>query len=382
MHHDIWEHDVSTGPVLYDTTVGGRPRKGIAVARTDGYFFLLDRETGKPLLPIEERAVKQDAQMATSPTQPFPVNADRVGPGCAQREQMPEGWTTGCYFDPIRPDMANVFMPHMNLRQAPVAFEVGTGYLYAAACVRPKWIRRPENPWIFITPSRVPGVGQMAGCLRPSTRARTRSRGSSAPHAQCAGSGATATAGGLMLHNEPDGGFQVFNARTGAMLWQFETGETRCQGPMARLAVQSRYTKPTASSTAPSRNHHVWAFKLGGTIPPPPPPPLPVVDDWDGRIEDATTIAWHRDGQQHPKRESRRAWSNPWAVSPARVRVKAVPRSRLLTKVAHTIKARDGSWTSGSIAPGSSASVTVARPSMRGCVCSDHPWSIGQLIVQ
>ena len=88
MHHDIWEHDVSTGPVRQDDdVVGGRPRKGIAVARTDGYFFLLDRETGKPLLPIEERAVKQDAQMATSPTQPFPVNADRVGPGCAQREQ-------------------------------------------------------------------------------------------------------------------------------------------------------------------------------------------------------------------------------------------------------------------------------------------------------
>src|SRR5688572_2699827 len=113
IHHDIWEHDVSTGPVLYDAMVDGKPRKAIAIARTDGYFFLLDRAAGKAVLPIEERPVKQDAAMFTSPTQPFPVNADRVGPPCALREQVPEGWEVGCYFDPIRTDMPNVFMPHM-----------------------------------------------------------------------------------------------------------------------------------------------------------------------------------------------------------------------------------------------------------------------------
>ena len=123
---------MSTGPVLYDTVVGGQPRKAIAVARTDGYFFHLDRETGKPVLPIEERAVKQDARMKTSPTQPFPVNADRVGPGCALREQVPEGWVTGCYFNPIGPDMPNVFMPHMNLRRHP-----WRSALRPASCMRP-----------------------------------------------------------------------------------------------------------------------------------------------------------------------------------------------------------------------------------------------------
>src|SRR3979411_413154 len=55
VHHDIWEHDVSTPLVLYDATVAGRTRKLMAAMRTDGVMFYLDRETGKPILPVEER---------------------------------------------------------------------------------------------------------------------------------------------------------------------------------------------------------------------------------------------------------------------------------------------------------------------------------------
>src|SRR4051812_37768903 len=55
VHHDIWEHDVSTPLVLYDTTIGGQPRKALAAMRTDGVLFILDRVTGKPIVPVEER---------------------------------------------------------------------------------------------------------------------------------------------------------------------------------------------------------------------------------------------------------------------------------------------------------------------------------------
>jgi glucose dehydrogenase len=58
-HHDIFDMDVVTPVVLYDTTVDGRARKGIAVLRTDGYLFLLDRVDGSPLLQIEERPVRR-----------------------------------------------------------------------------------------------------------------------------------------------------------------------------------------------------------------------------------------------------------------------------------------------------------------------------------
>ena len=51
-------------------------------------------------------------------------------------------------------------------------------------------------------------------------------------------------------------------------------------------------------------------------------------------------------------------------------------------KSAHTITARDGSWATGPIKPGESAAVTIARPGEYEYVCSDHLWSLGQLIVK
>ena len=387
VHHDIWEHDVSTGPVLYDTVAGGKPRKAIAVARTDGYFFLLDRESGKPLLPIEERPVKQDARMKTSPTQPFPVNADRVGPGCALREHVPEGWITGCYFDPIGPDMPNVFMPHMNLRQAPVAFSPQTGFLYAAACVRPKWIRRPENPWIFITPNRVPGVSQHGVLAAIDTRTNTIAWERKMPYAECAGSGATVTGGGLMLHNEPDGKFQVYNAKTGALLWQFETGDTGVPGANGAVGGPiATYEANGEQYISFVMNRTVWSFKLGGTIAERPAPPAqPISDGWEGRIEDVTTIKLGTETVNNIRNANREeAWSNPWAISPARGRIKAGTAVTFTnaTSTPHTLRARDGSWTTGTIAPGRDASVTVMKPGSYEYVCNEHPWSIGQLIVQ
>lgn len=387
VHHDIWEHDVSTGPVLYDAVVGGQPRKAIAIARTDGYFFLLDRATGKPVLPIEERAVKQDARMKTAPTQPFPVNADRVGPGCALREHVPAGWATGCYFDPIGPDMPNVFMPHMTLRHAPVAFSPQTGYLYAAACVRPKWIRRPENPWIFITPTRVPGVGQYGILAAIDTRTNKIAWQRQMTYAQCAGSGATVSGGGLMFHNEPDGKFQVYNARTGDLLWQFETGETGVAGANGAVGGPiATYEVNGEQHVAFAMNRHVWAFKLGGTVPPrPAPAPLPLVEGWEGRIEDVTTIRLGTETVTNIRNANREeAWSNPWAIAPTRGRIAAgaVLTFSNATSASHTLRARDGSWTTGTIAPGQNATVTVTKPGTYDYECAEHPWSIGQLVVQ
>jgi hypothetical protein len=133
VHHDIWAHDLSTPLVLYDASIGGRMRKVLAAVRTDGVSFFLDRETGRPILPVDERPVKQDAFLKTSATQPFTPEADRIGPECVDERMIPPGFVAGCYFDPVRPDMPNVLMPHMNMRQSPMAYSPQTGYLYATA---------------------------------------------------------------------------------------------------------------------------------------------------------------------------------------------------------------------------------------------------------
>ena len=82
IRHDIWEADIAQSPVLYDAQIDGRTRKLVAAMRTDGVLFVLDRETGKPITPIEERKVPQDGAPGEhlSPTQPFPTAPKLLAP--------------------------------------------------------------------------------------------------------------------------------------------------------------------------------------------------------------------------------------------------------------------------------------------------------------
>ena len=75
VHHDLWDYDVASPPILFDWRKDGRTVPAIAVASKTGHVFVLDRQTGQPLIPIEERAVpKSDVPgEQASPTQPFPT---------------------------------------------------------------------------------------------------------------------------------------------------------------------------------------------------------------------------------------------------------------------------------------------------------------------
>jgi quinohemoprotein ethanol dehydrogenase len=68
VHHDIWDYDGPSPVVLFD--VDGK--KGLAQASKTGWLYLLDRETGEPLLPIPETPVPQLASQKTARTQPIP----------------------------------------------------------------------------------------------------------------------------------------------------------------------------------------------------------------------------------------------------------------------------------------------------------------------
>ncbi|MGH9315305.1 MAG: pyrroloquinoline quinone-dependent dehydrogenase, partial [Vicinamibacterales bacterium] len=75
VHHDLWDYDVASPPILFDWRKDGRTIAAVAVASKTGHLFVLDRQTGTPLIPVEERAVpKSDvAGEEASPTQPFPT---------------------------------------------------------------------------------------------------------------------------------------------------------------------------------------------------------------------------------------------------------------------------------------------------------------------
>lgn len=75
VHHGLWDYDFPAAPILVDITVDGRPIKALAQISKQGFTYVLDRRTGKPVWPIEERTVPQSTIPGekTSPTQPFPT---------------------------------------------------------------------------------------------------------------------------------------------------------------------------------------------------------------------------------------------------------------------------------------------------------------------
>jgi quinoprotein glucose dehydrogenase len=73
VHHDIWDYDIAAQPVLFQLKRDGQAIDAVAVGTKTGQVFVLDRQNGKPLFPVEERSVPSsdvDGEEAF-PTQPF-----------------------------------------------------------------------------------------------------------------------------------------------------------------------------------------------------------------------------------------------------------------------------------------------------------------------
>jgi quinoprotein glucose dehydrogenase len=81
VHHPIWDHDISSAPLVADVTVNGRARKVVAVPTKQAWLFVFDRVTGEPIWPIEEKAVPKGDVPGEwySPTQPHPPAALMYG---------------------------------------------------------------------------------------------------------------------------------------------------------------------------------------------------------------------------------------------------------------------------------------------------------------
>ena len=75
VHHDIWDYDNATAPKLLTVQHDGKPVDVVAQMGKQGFIWVFDRVSGKPLWPIEERPVPSSDMPGEStwPTQPFPV---------------------------------------------------------------------------------------------------------------------------------------------------------------------------------------------------------------------------------------------------------------------------------------------------------------------
>jgi len=91
VHHDLWDYDVPAQPVLTTVRRDGREVPAVVQATKMGHLFVLNRETGVPLFPVEERPVPVSDVPGeeASPTQPFPL---LPAPLAAQRLRPEDAW--------------------------------------------------------------------------------------------------------------------------------------------------------------------------------------------------------------------------------------------------------------------------------------------------
>jgi len=92
IHHNIWDYDLPAQPNLVTVRHGGRMVAAVAQVTKTGFVFLLDRVTGKPLFPVEERpapASEVPGEWASA-TQPVPVKP----PPFTRQSMRPEELTT------------------------------------------------------------------------------------------------------------------------------------------------------------------------------------------------------------------------------------------------------------------------------------------------
>lgn len=109
VHHDVWDYDLPAQPTLATLNLDDGPRDVVIQGTKQGLVFVLDRDTGVPVFPVEERAVPQGAVAGEvlSPTQPFPLHVpplvpDKLTPGNAFGLTPLERWSCSALLAAVR----------------------------------------------------------------------------------------------------------------------------------------------------------------------------------------------------------------------------------------------------------------------------------------
>jgi len=290
VHHDIWDYDAVNPVILMDVRMGpstalraGQTRKGIAEVGKTGWAYILDRETGKPLIGIDEKPVPQEPKQATAATQPFP-RGDAIVPH--QIDIAPEGQTLvndGRIFTPFVGSSATVVAPGIwgGASWPPSSYDPVQQRMFVCASSvingftggGDAKFAAPVNGNSFLggatTFTRVARTGIIAALDVTTNKLAWRYQWPE----QCY-SGTLATAGGLLFVGRNDGRLTALDSASGKQLWEFQTG-AGMHAPVSTFEHKGKQYLLAYSAGAAllgsARGDSVWLLGLEGTLPPATP---------------------------------------------------------------------------------------------------------------
>lgn len=229
---ESWDFNASMDMELADMTIGGEPRKVLLTAPKNGFFYVIDRTSGK--LISAEKYVK--ATWASK------IDLDSGRPVDAPNNRYENGTTT---FSPT-PVGAHSWVP--------MAFSPASGLVYVPAIeldvtytdkgiTRANWKRKPGLALDYgvETAIGVPaGSGDSQSALvawNPVTQKQAWRISTPAYY----NGGVMATAGNLVFQGQIDSKFNAYDARTGKLLWSFDAGAPVIAPPISYVAGGKQY---------------------------------------------------------------------------------------------------------------------------------------------
>jgi quinoprotein glucose dehydrogenase len=234
VHHDVWDWDLPCAPMLFDMNVNGRRIKALAQPTKSAFLFVLNRETGEPIWPIEERPVPQSdvPRERSSPTQPFPtkpVPFDRQGITENDLFDLTPALKAEALEASKRYKLGPIFTPPVYSKiDGPLATLQMPGDVGGANW--PGGAMDPESNYLFIHShtaiylnALIPGNPAQTDMAFVSGQARAggpgqRGAGAGAPEGGRGRGGATVQ--GLPLVKPPYDRITAYDMNTGEMIWQ------------------------------------------------------------------------------------------------------------------------------------------------------------------
>jgi quinoprotein glucose dehydrogenase len=180
VHHDLWDYDLVSAPQLLTIRQNGKPVDIVAHAGKTGFLYVLNRVTGKPIWPIEERPVPPSTMPGEEawPTQPFPtkpppfarqnMTADDVNPYLppdlleAARKRISEAKNQGLFTPPGTGDTLEIPGNRGGSNWATTASNPSRGVMYVVSVDAPSILK------LAPVHAAAGGIGQIASLGLPS----------------------------------------------------------------------------------------------------------------------------------------------------------------------------------------------------------------------
>lgn len=290
VHHDIWDLDSPSPTVLVEGEMEGEEREGVAQPSKTGMLYILDRKTGEPIFPIEEKPVPQDPTEKTAATQPYTTLPpfSPLKPTAAMMKETEAGIT-----EKPAPELipSPIFTPWTNNSKKIV---VSSPNAVGGNNWPPSSFDPERNMYFVCSQSGTLGitlgpVKYKAGENFTGVEGGFITNGFNSPGLLTAYdlskgdiawqkkfpdscySGTVSTAGGLVFVGRNKGDLEAYDSETGELLWSFQTG---AGANTTATVFEDEGEEKVAiyaggnSLAATPHGENFWVFSLNGTMEP------------------------------------------------------------------------------------------------------------------